>query len=73
MMFIMLAALVSLVSPLRGQQTYVTRYDAYVGYAFLDSPSVGLFENGVATQVGFRPRTWFSVGFDYSITWETSI
>ena len=68
MMFIMLAAVVLLASPLCGQQTYVTRYDAYVGYAFLDSPSVGLFENGVATQVGFRPRTWFSVGFDYSIT-----
>jgi hypothetical protein len=49
-----------------GEQDYVTRYDAYVGYAFLDSPHIGLFENGVATQVGFRPRTWFSVGFDYS-------
>lgn len=68
MMLIMLAAFLLLASPLCGQQTYVTRYDAYVGYAFLDSPSIGLFENGFATQVGFRPRTWVSVGFDYSIT-----
>jgi hypothetical protein len=27
-----------------------------------------LFENGFATQVGFRPRTWLSAGFDYSFT-----
>jgi len=53
-------------APLIGQQTYVTRYDAYAGYAFLDSPRIGLFENGVQIQLGFRPRTWYSVGFDYS-------
>lgn len=58
----------SLVLPAFGQQTYVTRYDAYVGYAFLDSPHIGLSENGVATQVGFRPRTWMSFGFDYSFS-----
>ena len=29
------------------QQTYVTRYDLFTGYAFLDSPKVGLFENGL--------------------------
>lgn len=51
---------------LLGQQTYVTRYDAFVGYTFLDSPALGLFENGVHGQVGFRPTTWYSVGFDYS-------
>jgi len=50
------------------QQTYVTRFDLYTGYAFLDSPKVGLFENGFQTQFGFRPRTWVSLGFDYSIT-----
>lgn len=54
--------------PAFGQQTYVTRYDAYVGYAFLDSPHIGLFENGFAAQVGFRPRTWMSFGFDYSLS-----
>jgi hypothetical protein len=49
-----------------GQQTYVTRYDIYAGYAFLDSPKIGLFENGFQMQVGFRPTTWYSIGFDYS-------
>ena len=68
MMSIMLPAFLLLALPLFGQQTYVTRYDAYVGYAFLDSPHIGLFENGVAAQVGFRPKTWMSFGFDYSYT-----
>jgi hypothetical protein len=51
-----------------GQQTYVTRYDLYAGYAFLDSPHVNLFEHGFQTQIGIRPRTWYSLGFDYSLT-----
>jgi len=50
------------------KQSYVSRFDAYGGYAFLNSPSIGLFENGFAAQVGVRPRTWYSLGFDYSIT-----
>jgi hypothetical protein len=62
------AALVLLANPVSGQQNYVARYDAYVGYAFLDSPHVSLFENGFATQVGVRPRRWLSLGFDYSLT-----
>lgn len=49
------------------QQTYVSRYDLFTGYTFLDSPAVGLFENGFHTQVGIRPRTWYSLGFDYSV------
>jgi hypothetical protein len=57
-----------LASPAIGQQDYVTRFDAFAGYAFLDSPHIGLFENGFALQAGFRPRTWYSVGFDYSRT-----
>ena len=52
--------------PLCGQQNYVTRYDVYGGYAFLNSPSVRLFENGFATQIGVRPKTWLSLGFDYT-------
>ena len=51
-----------------GQQSFVTRYDAYVGYAFLDSPHVSLFENGFAAQFGVRPKTWYSLGFDYSLS-----
>jgi hypothetical protein len=60
-------AILFLVSfPLAGQQSYVTRYDVFGGYAFLNSPNVSLFEHGFATQIGFRPRTWVSVGFDYT-------
>jgi hypothetical protein len=51
-----------------GQQTYVTRYDLYAGYAFLDSPRINLFEHGFQTQIGIRPRTWYSLGFDYSFS-----
>jgi hypothetical protein len=63
---IALGILLILSFPLFGQQTYVTRYDVYGGYAFLNSPYVNLFENGFATQIGFRPKTWLSVGFDYT-------
>ena len=59
--FVLLLAL-----PLSGQQTYVTRFDAYGGYAFLDSPHVNLFENGFSTQAGVRVRKWVSIGIDYS-------
>src|ERR1700738_1234121 len=50
------------------QQAYVSRYDAFAGYTFLDSPHLGLFENGFQFQAGVRPKTWYSLGFDYSIS-----
>jgi hypothetical protein len=53
--------------PAAGQQDYVTRYDAYVGYAFLNSDSIGLFEPGFSGQFGFRPRTWYSFGIDFTV------
>ena len=59
--FLLLAA-----SPAFAQQEVVTRYDAFVGYSFLNSSNINLFENGMALQVGVRPRTWYSVGFDYT-------
>lgn len=62
---IVLAALM-LVAPAFCQQTYVTRYDAFLGYTYLNSPSIGLAENGFHFQIGVRPRTWYSIGFDYS-------
>jgi hypothetical protein len=52
--------------PLAGQQSYVTRYDVYGGYGFLNSPAVSLFEQGFAVQAGFRPKTWMSFGIDYT-------
>jgi hypothetical protein len=60
-------ALAAVSAPLAfGQQTYVTRFDAFGGYSFLDSPAVGLFENGFQLQAGVRTNTWLSIGFDYS-------
>jgi len=67
-LFLTPLALFGLALPASGEQEYVTRYDAYAGYAFLDSPHIGLWENGFALQAGFRPKTWYSVGFDYSRT-----
>lgn len=54
--------------PLNAQQTDVARFDAFVGYTFLDSPNVSLFENGIGWQFGVRPKTWLTVGVDYTFT-----
>jgi len=67
-LFLVPLAFLALALPVFGQQDYVTRYDAFGGYAFLDSPHISLFEHGFATQVGFRPKTWYSFGFDYSFS-----
>jgi hypothetical protein len=63
---VILGILLFLSFPLSAQQSYVTRFDAYGGYGFLNSPAVSLFEQGFAGQVGFRPKTWVSFGFDYT-------
>jgi hypothetical protein len=64
----LLFALVVLAVPLHAQQTDVARFDAFVGYTFLDSPHVNLFENGIGGQFGVRPKTWLTVGVDYTFT-----
>jgi len=61
-----LTVLLWLASPVLGQQEIVTRYDAFIGYGFLNSSNIKLFENGFAAQVGVRPKTWYSLGFDYT-------
>ncbi|HUI56232.1 MAG TPA: hypothetical protein VLY04_14750 [Bryobacteraceae bacterium] len=66
-LFVLFLALV-LAPAAFGQQTNVTRFDMFTGYAFLDSPHISLFENGFQFQFGVRPRTWYSLGFDYSIS-----
>jgi hypothetical protein len=62
--YVLSAAILLFAAPLHSQQTDVKQFDVYAGYAFLDTPSVNLFENGVAAQIGFRPKTWLTVGFD---------
>jgi hypothetical protein len=55
-----------LLAPALCEQNYVTRYDVFAGYAYLNSPAIKLPEHGVQFQIGVRPKTWYSVGFDYS-------
>jgi hypothetical protein len=59
--------LVLLTATAVGQQSYVTRYDVFTGYAYLNSPRIGLAEHGFQTQFGVRPFTWMSLGFDYAV------
>jgi hypothetical protein len=64
---IVLALTVLAISPRAfGQQTYVGHFDAYAGYAYLNSPMIQLSENGVHIQAGIRLRQWVSTGIDYS-------
>jgi hypothetical protein len=59
---------VAVSSPAFSQQTYVTQFNIFAGYTFLDSPHIGLFENGFHTQLGYQARPWLALGFDYSIS-----
>lgn len=56
------------VTSARAQQTYVSHYDIYAGFADLSSPALGLNQTGFHTQVGESLRSWMSLGADYSVT-----
>jgi len=62
-----LVLLVLLVSPALAQQSYVGRWDAYGGFTTVMQPSINLTAPGFNLQTGFRPTTWVTLGFDYSI------
>jgi hypothetical protein len=64
---IALVALVMLALPLFAEQSYVTRYDVYTGYTYFNSPKASLTASGFHVQAGFRPKLWYSLGFDYSV------
>lgn len=49
------------------QQTYVGRFDVFGGFTYLDSPKINLIERGFQMQVGVRPKSWYTLGFDYSV------
>ena len=65
---VLLAFIASLLvaSQVSAQQDYVGKYDAYVGYAYFNSPKIDLVENGFHIQVGMNPKTWMAMGFDFS-------
>jgi len=48
------------------KQSYVGRFDVYAGFTDINSPMLGLNEQGFHAQVGMNPRRWYSVGADYS-------
>ena len=54
--------------PIIAQQDYVGRFDAYAGFAYLDSPHIHLQERGYHLQSGLRVRRWATMGFDFSHT-----
>jgi len=49
------------------QQSNISRFDLYTGFADIDSPELGLNQKGFHTQAGMNVRPWYSVGFDYSV------
>lgn len=55
-----------LLAPAALGQDYVGRFDAFGGYSYLSSGNINLQERGYHIQVGIRPRSWYSMGFDYS-------
>src|SRR5690242_5195788 len=61
------AASFFLLTPVFGGQDYVTRFDLFTGYTYLNSPAVNLPEHGFHFQAGVRPNTHLSIGFDYSV------
>lgn len=63
---LLLLAVALLAGPALCEQNYVTRYDLFAGYSYFNSPSISLLEHGMQFQFGMRPRTWYSIGFDYT-------
>ncbi len=55
-----------LAAPLFGQQRDVRRYDLYTGFSYFHSAPIDLSQKGVNFQFGIRPRTWYSLGVDFS-------
>lgn len=51
----------------RAQPSYVGRYDGYAGFTDIDSPALGLNQQGFHTQLGVNLTRWLSLGADYSV------
>lgn len=49
-----------------GQDNYVPRYDAFVGFVYFESPLINLAERGYHMQFGYNLKPWLAAGFDYS-------
>ena len=53
--------------PLLAQQTDVRQYDIYNGFTYFETPNLNLAERGYNLQVGRNMKTWYALGFDYSV------
>jgi len=62
MLFVIVASLAGF-----AQQDYVGRFVGYTGYAFFDTPSLNLFQNGFNGEFGTNVNTWLALGFDFSV------
>jgi len=49
------------------QQEYVSRYDGFAGFSYLNSPKLNLSERGFNGEFGVNVKRWFALGADYSI------
>lgn len=50
------------------QQSYISKYDAFVGFSDINAPYVNnLNQPGVALQGGIANNRWLASGFDYSV------
>jgi hypothetical protein len=67
LMHFVLAGWLLFAAPLAFGQQYVGRFDVYGGFMYLESPHINLAERGFHLQAGVRAKTWYSLGFDYSI------
>jgi hypothetical protein len=49
------------------QQEYVSRYDAFTGFSYLNAPTINLAERGFNAEFGMNVRRWLALGGDFSI------
>ncbi len=60
--FLLLLFLLFTVVSSVAQQDFVSRYDAFAGYSYLNSPKLSLSQNGFHTQFGVNARSWAALG-----------
>jgi hypothetical protein len=48
------------------QQEYVSRYDTFAGFSYLNSPTLNLAERGFNVEAGVNATRWLALGADYS-------
>jgi hypothetical protein len=49
------------------QQEFVSRYDAYGAYSYLETPSLNLSQHGFNGEFGYNWKRWVALGGDFTI------